>query len=70
MAYNLVELSKFIVDYLEIYFHRKLLALSFGKPQNLHIAARFFGRSASTVDLNTIKQDSNNEAFKFHVQRK
>ena len=66
-AYNLVELFKFIVEDLEIYFQRKLLALAFGKPQNLHIAARCFGRSASTVDLNTIRQDSN-EPFKFHVQ--
>lgn len=65
-AYNLVELFKFIVEDLDRYFQRKLLALAFGKPQNLHIASRCFGKKASTVDLATITQDSG-EPFKFYV---
>ena len=58
-AYNLVELFKFIVEDLDRYFQRKLLALAFGKPQNLHIASRCFGKK-------TITQDSG-EPFKFYV---
>ena len=65
-AYNLVELFRFIVEDLDKYFQRKLLSLAFGKPQNLHIASRCFGKSASTVDFATITQDSN-EPFKFYV---
>ena len=65
-AYNLVELFRFIVEDLDKYFQRKLLSLAFGKPQNLHIASRCFGRNASTVDFATITQDST-EPFKFYV---
>ena len=42
-AYNLIELFKFITEDLEMYFQRKLLSLAFGKPQNLHLASRYFG---------------------------
>lgn len=48
-AYNLIELFHFITEDLEMYFQRKLLSLAFGKPQNLHFAARCFGRNASSV---------------------
>ena len=65
-AYNLIELFKFITEDLEMYFQRKLLALAFGKTQNLYLAPRCFGASASTVQLNTIKQ-STSDCFKFFV---
>ena len=65
-AYNLIELFKFITEELEMYFQRKLLSLAFGKPQNLHLAARCFGRSASSVSQSTITIDEKNPS-KFHV---
>ena len=65
-AYNLLQLVKFITEDLEIYFQRKLLALAFGKPQNLHVTARCFGRDASTVALDNINRDSENP-FHFNV---
>ena len=67
-AYNLLELVKFITEDLEMYryFQRKLLALAFGKPQNLHVTARCFGRDASTVALDNINRDIEN-AFHFNV---
>ena len=49
-----------------MYFQRKLLALAFGKPQNLHLAARCFGRNASSVNLNSITKDDQSP-FKFNV---
>ena len=65
-AYNLIELFKFITEDLEMYFPRKLLSLAFGKPQNLHLASRCFGRSASSVSQSTITIDEKNPS-KFHV---
>jgi hypothetical protein len=65
-AYNLLELVKFITEDLEMYFQRKLLALSFGKPQNLHVTARCFGKDASTVALDNITRDIKNP-FHFNV---
>lgn len=65
-AYNLIELFKFITVNLEMYFQRKLLSLAFGKPQNLHLAARCFGRSASTVNQSKITVDDKSSS-KFHV---
>ena len=65
-AYNLLELVKFITEDLEMYFQRKLLALAFGKPQNLHVTARCFGRDASTVALDNINRDIENP-FHFNV---
>jgi hypothetical protein len=56
-AYNLLELVKFITEDLEMYFQRKLLALAFGKPQNLHVTARCFGRNASTMPVHNITRD-------------
>ena len=52
-AYNLLELCKFITQDLEMYFQRKLLALVFGKPQNLHVTSRCFG----TVPIDSIRRD-------------
>ena len=67
-AYNLLELFKFITEDLETYFERKLLALAFGKPQNLYVTARCFGRSASRVKpINNIKKDIKNP-FVFSIQ--
>ncbi|RMX38895.1 hypothetical protein pdam_00025081, partial [Pocillopora damicornis] len=43
-----------------------LLSLAFGKPQNLHLAARCFGRTASSVSQSTITIDEKNSC-KFHV---
>ena len=65
-AYNLIELFKFSTEDLEMYFQRKLLSLAFGKPQNLHLASRCFGRSASSVSQSTITIDEKNPS-KFHV---
>ena len=65
-AYNLIELFHFITEDLEMYFQRKLLSLAFGKPQNLHLAARCFGRNASSVNLNSITKDDQSP-FKFNV---
>ena len=65
-AYNLIELFKFITEDLEMYFQRKLLSLTFGKPENLHLAARCFGRLASSVSQRTITIDEKNPS-KFHV---
>ena len=65
-AYNLIELFHFITEDLEMYFQRKLLSLAFGKPQNLHLAARCFGRNASSVNLNSITKDDQTP-FKFNV---
>ena len=65
-AYNLIELFKFITEDLEMYFQRILLSLAFGKPQNLHLASRCFGRSASSVSQSTITIDEKNPS-KFHV---
>ena len=65
-AYNLLELVKFITEDLEMYFQRKLLALAFGKPQNLHVTARCFGRDASTVALDNITKGNEN-SFHFNV---
>ena len=65
-AYNLIELFKFITEDLEMYFQRKLLSLAFGKPQNLHLASRCFGRSGSSVSQSTITIDEKNPS-KFHV---
>ena len=64
-AYNLLELFKFITDDFEKHFQRKLLALAFGKPQNLHIRSRCFGKSACTVNLETIVRDGVNP-FLYH----
>ena len=57
-AYNLIELFKFITEDLEMYFQRRLLAIAFGKMQNLHLAPRCFGTSGSTVQLSAINQSS------------
>ena len=57
-AYNLIELFKFITEDLEMYFQRKLLALAFGKTQNLHLAPRCFGATGLTVQLSMITQNS------------
>ena len=65
-AYNLIELFHFITEDLETYFQRKLLAPAFGKPQNLHLAGRCFGRNASSVNLNSINKDDQSP-FKFNV---
>ena len=65
-VYNLIELFKFITEDLEMYFQRKLLSLAFGKPQNLHLASRCFGRSASSVSQSTITIDEKNPS-KFRV---
>ena len=65
-AYNPIELFKFITEDLEMYFQRTILSLAFGKPQNLHLAARCFGRSASSVCLKSITVDEKNP-HKFHV---
>lgn len=65
-AYNLIELFHFITEDLEMYFQRKLLSLAFGKPQNLHLAARCFGRKASSANLNSITKDDQSP-FKFYV---
>ena len=59
-AYNLIELFRFITEDLEMYFQRKLLSLAFGKPQNLHLATRCFGRTASSVSQSTITIDEKN----------
>ena len=66
-AYNLLELLKFITEDLEMYFQRKLLALAFGKPQNLHVTSRCFGRDASTVPIDNIKRDET-KPFAFSVR--
>jgi hypothetical protein len=50
-----------------MYFQRKLLALAFGKPQNLHVTARCFGKNASTVPIDNIKRDMTNP-FVFSVR--
>ena len=65
-AYNLLELFKFITGDLEKHFQRKLLALAFGKPQNLNILARCFAKTACTVNLDTVIQDDKNP-FQYHV---
>ena len=65
-AYNLIELFRFITEDLEMYFQQKPLSLAFGKPQNLHLAARCFGRTASSVSQSTITIDEKNPC-KFHV---
>ena len=65
-AYNLIELFRFITEDLEMYFQQKLLSLAFGKPQNLHLAARCFGRTASSVSQSTITINEKNPC-KFHV---
>lgn len=49
-----------------MYFQRKLLALAFGKPQNLHVTARCLGRNASTVPLDSITRNIENY-FNFNV---
>ena len=49
-----------------MYFQKKLLALAFGKPQNLHVTARCFGRDASTVALDNITKGNEN-SFHFNV---
>ena len=66
-AYNLLELLKFTTEDLEMYFQRKLLALAFGKPQNLNITSRCFGRDASTVPIDNIKRDKT-KPFVFSVR--
>jgi len=65
-AYNLIELFKFITEDLEMYFQRKLLALAFGKTQNLHLAPRCFGATGSTIQLSAVKQ-STSDSLKFFV---
>ena len=65
-AYNLIELFKFITEDLEIYFQRKLLALAFGKTQNLHLAPRCFGATGSTIQLSAVQQ-STSDSLKFLV---
>ena len=65
-AYNLIELFKFITEDLEMYFQWKLLALAFGKTQNLHLAPRCFGLTGSTVQLSAVKQ-STSDSCKFFV---
>ena len=65
-AYNLIELFRFITEDLEMYFQQKLLSLAFGKPQNLHLAARCFGRTASSVSQSTITINEKNPC-KFHM---
>ena len=58
-AYNLIELFKFITEDLAMYFQRKLLALAFGKTQNLHLAPRCFGATGLIiVQLSMITQNS------------
>ena len=57
-AYNLIELFKFITEDLEMYFKRKLLALAFGKTQNLHLAPKCFDATGLTVQLSAILQSS------------
>lgn len=57
-AYNLIELFKFITENLAMYFQRKLLALAFGKTQNLHLAPRCLGATGLTVQLSMITQNS------------
>ena len=65
-AYNLIELFKFITEDLEMYFQRKLLALAFGKTQNLHLAPRCFGATGSTIQLSAVQQ-STSDSLKFLV---
>ena len=65
-AYNLIELFKFITEELEMYFQRKLLALAFGKTQNLHLAPRCFGATGSTIQLSAVQQ-SMSDSLKFLV---
>ena len=65
-AYNLIELFRFITEDLEMYFQRKRLSLAFDKPQNLHLAVRCFGRTASSVSQHPIIIDEKNSS-KFHV---
>jgi len=65
-AYNPIKLFHFITEDLEMYFQQKLLSLTFGKPQNVHLAARSFGRNASSVNLNSITKDDESP-FKFNV---
>ena len=64
-ACNLLELFKFITGDLEKHFQRKLLALAFGKPQNLNILACCFAKTACTVNLDTVIHDDKNY-FKYH----
>ncbi|KAL9978127.1 hypothetical protein ACROYT_G015612 [Oculina patagonica] len=52
-AYNLIELFKFITEDLEMYFQRQLLALAFGKTQNLHLAPRTNSELNYEVDCRT-----------------
>ena len=40
-----------------MYFQRKLLALAFGKTQNLHLAPRCFGATGLTIQLSMITQN-------------
>ena len=65
-AYNLIELFKFITEDLETYFQRKLLALAFGKTQNLHLAPRCFDATGSIIELSAVKQTTL-ESLKFLV---
>ena len=65
-AYNLLELFKFITVDLEMHFQRKILALAFGKPQNLNILARCFAKTACTVNLDSVIQYDKNH-FKYYV---
>ena len=65
-AYNLLELVKFITEDFAMYLQRKLLALAFGKPQNLYVTARCFGRDESTVALDNITRNIENP-FYFNV---
>ena len=63
----MIQQKEFITEDLEMSFQRKLLSLAFGKPQNLHLAARCFERSANSICLKSITVDEKNR-HKFHVR--
>lgn len=55
-AYNLIELFKFITEDFEIYFQRKLLALAFGRTQNLYLAPTSESVFSQKTNLKVHKQ--------------
>ena len=63
----MIQQKKFRTEDLEMSFQRKLLSLAFGKPQNLHLAARCFERSSNSICLKSITVDEKNR-HKFHVR--
>ena len=67
-GYNLIELFKFIMEDLEMYFQRKLLALANGKSQSLHLALRYFGATGSTIQLSAVQQGTS-DSLKFVPSR-